>query len=293
MTTAPKSKFFGYARASTAGQQYTFEAQEKAILQAYEKYKETHEWGGMFQDKATSGSKPFTEREQGLRLWVSAQPGDMICWAKMDRAFRSVYDAAQLLQMFDHKKVSLLSLDIALDTGTALGKFVMHLLASVAELEREWIKTRTKDALAIRQEKGLPHGGRPPTGWMKSKGGQWIPDQSERSLIEWAIKHHDAGKTWNQIVAHLKKRNVKRSNGDGYHQCWFHYALKARAAGYPGRDGWREKCAYGGSVRREKSRTIRKRIRAAARQQTSTCPDETSESSSQSEGPDQTDGQTT
>lgn len=283
--------FYGYARASTAGQQYTYEAQEKAILLAYEKYKETHEWGGVFKDKATSGAKPFTEREQGLALWVLAQKGDVVCWAKMDRAFRSVYDAAQLLQMFADKEVALLSLDIALDTGTSLGKFVMHLLASVAELEREWIKTRTKDALAIRQEKGLPHGGRPPAGWMRSRLGAWIHDKHERLLVEWAIKKNAEGMSWSNIAAHLKKKKIKRSNGDGYHQCWFHYAVKARDAGYPGRDGWREKCAYGGSLRRERRRPFRREVRAAARQQSSTCPDGTSESSSQSGDHGQTDGQ--
>lgn len=292
MTTAPKPRFYGYTRASTAGQQLTHEAQEKAILKAYEGYKETHEWGGLFQDKATSGAKPFTEREQGLRLWVVVQPGDVVCWSKMDRAFRSVYDASQILQMFNAKQVSLLSLDIALDTGTALGKFVMHLLASVAELEREWIKTRTKDALAVRQEKGLPHGGRPPAGWMKSRLGSWIPDKNERLLIDWAINQNAAGMSWAAIAAYLKKKKIKRANGDGYHQPWFHYAVKAKAAGYPGKDGWREKCAYGGSVRREKRRSFRRMARAAARQQTSTCPDGTSESSSPSEDHGQTDGQT-
>jgi len=284
--------FYGYARASTAGQQYTYEVQEKAILLAYEKYKETHTWGEVFKDKATSGAKPFTEREEGLKLWVLTQPGDVVCWSKMDRAFRSVYDAAQLLEMFASKGVSLLSLDIALDTGTSLGKFVMHLLASVAELEREWIRTRTRDALAIRQEKGLPHSGRPPAGWMRSRVGAWIHDEHERRLVEWAERQNQGGVTWKDIVATLKRKKIKRSNGDGYHQPWFHYALKAKAAGYPGRDGWREKCAYGGSIRRERRRAFRRKARADARQQSSTCPDGTSVSSSQSGDHDQTADQT-
>lgn len=236
-------KFYGYCRASTAGQQYTYEAQRKAIEQAYEsRYKaEGYEFGGWFEDKATSGAKPFTERPEGLKLWVVVQPGDVVCWSKMDRAFRNVFDAANLLQLFQSKQVSLLSLDIALDTGTALGKFVMHLLASVAELEREWIRTRTRDALAIRQQKGLPHGGRPPAGWMKRADGNWVEDNAERKLLEWVVKMHDEkGWSYDRIVALLKRADVRRSNGDRYHQPWFHYALKARAAGYPGRDGWRK-----------------------------------------------------
>jgi DNA invertase Pin-like site-specific DNA recombinase len=287
-------KFYGYCRASTAGQQYTFEAQQKAITAAYKsKYEaEGYEWGGFFEDKAQSGAKPFTERPEGLKLWVVAQEGDVVCWSKMDRAFRNVFDAAQILQMFQAKQVALLSLDIALDTGTALGKFVMHLLASVAELEREWIRNRTRDALAIRQEKGLPHGGRPPAGWMKGVDHVWRPDVNERRLVDWAIMQHNSGISWDRIVGRIKRSGIKRANGDSYHQPWFHYAVKAKEAGYPGRDGWREKCSYGGSIRRERKKPYRRLIKAALQKQSSTCPDGTSESSSPSGDHGQTDGQT-
>jgi putative DNA-invertase from lambdoid prophage Rac len=296
-------KFFGYTRASTAGQQYTFEAQQKAILAAYEaKYKpEGYEWGGFFEDKAVSGSKPFTERPQGLRVWAGSQPGDAICWAKMDRAFRNVVDAANLLQMFQAKGVAVVSLDVALDTGTALGKFVMHLLALMGELEREWIRQRTKDALAVRQEKGLPHSGRPPIGWMKREDGTWVHDDAERALIDWAIDlNHNHGMTWTRIVAHLNSKGVRRANGDRYHQPWFHYAVKAKEHGYPGRDGWREKCQFGGSKRREGKKPYRReqgnKQRAEAKadllQRLSVCPSDPSESSSPSVDHGQTPGQT-
>jgi putative DNA-invertase from lambdoid prophage Rac len=287
-------KFYGYCRASTAGQQYTFEAQQKAITQAYEsKYKvEGYEWGGFYEDKATSGGKPFTERPKGLALWVTAQSGDMICWAKMDRAFRNVFDATTLLEMFSTKGVKMLSLDIALDTGTALGKFVMHLLASVAELEREWIRTRTKDALAIRQEKGLPHSRRPPIGWKKRPDGWWVHDDAERKLIDWAIDLNATGVSWDKIVERLRVEGIRRANGDRYHQPWFHYAVKAKAAGYPGRDGWRENCAFGGSVRRKGAKAYRRLIKAAPHTPPEVCPSDPSESSSPSGDHDQTPGQT-
>lgn len=247
-----KPFFYGYCRASTSGQVYTFEAQQKVIRAAYDsRFSETHEWGGFYEDKATSGSKPFTERQEGLRLWVVAQKGDMICWSKMDRAFRNLFDMANLLQMFDAKGVGFLSLDVALDTGTALGKFVMHLLGSVAELERHWISQRTKEALAVRLEKGLPYGNRPPVGWKKNSAGQWDWDTAERRLLAWCRDQHDNhGQIWTAIVKTLKDRNIRRANGHQYHQCFLHYAMKAMDAGYPGRSGWREMCARGGSIRR-------------------------------------------
>jgi DNA invertase Pin-like site-specific DNA recombinase len=113
----------------------------------------------------------------------------------MDRAFRNLFDLTHLLQMFDAKGIGFLSLDVALDTATPLGKFVIQLMGSVAELERHWIRQRTKEALAVRQEKGLPHGGRPPAGWKKNSAGQWDWDTAERRLIERALAVAEGNRT--------------------------------------------------------------------------------------------------
>ena len=236
-------KAFGYCRASTAGQHYTFESQRKAIESYYERQLKAqgYEFGGWFEDRATSGAKPLAEREAGRLLWQALQHGDCVIWSKLDRAFRNVIDGANTLKEFASKGVSVHSLDIQLDTSSALGRFVLHLLVLLGELERDWISSRTREALAIRQAKGLPHGGRPPAGWKKLENGSWVPDEAERLLIEWAIEQNGtAGVTWDLLVARLKGRGIRRANGDGYHQPWFHYAVKARQAGYPGKDGWRK-----------------------------------------------------
>lgn len=250
-----KPKFYGYTRASTIGQQYTYESQRKAIQAEYDaRYKETHDFGGWHEDKAVSGGKPFTERAEGLKLWVLAQPGDVICFAKMDRAFRNLGDLCLMMQMSEAKKIGLRFLDLQLDTGTALGKFVAHLLGSVAELERHWVSTRTKEAYAIRRDKGLPHGNRPPAGWKKNSAGEWDWDKSERAIVAWAVDQHDNKfQSWKKISVYLKSKGIRRANGDGYHQQWLTYAKKAMEADYPQRDGWREICTHGGSIKRGES----------------------------------------
>ena len=65
------------------------------------------------------------------------------------------------------------------------------------------------------------------------------PDEAERKLIEWVVAQHDLhGVSWTHLAALVTKAGVRRANGDRYHQPWLHYALKAREAGYPGKDGW-------------------------------------------------------
>jgi DNA invertase Pin-like site-specific DNA recombinase len=250
---------YGYCRASTAGQSLTFEVQRASITRYFKEKLEPDGWtfGGFFEDKATSGTKPLTEREQGRRLWVSAQPGDCIIWSKLDRAFRSVRDGANTLQLFKEKGVAIHSLDLALDTSTALGSFVMHLLVLLAELEREWISSRTKDALLARAEKGLPITVNIPPGWRKVKVGpnptrpgkfvyRYEVDHKERALLDEVAQRREAGESYEKISNDLFFKRVFRHNAPaknrwtrkhgqaGLYSTWFlALAMKCRERGYP------------------------------------------------------------
>lgn len=250
---------YGYCRASTAGQSLTFDAQRAAITRHFKEKLEPEGWtfGGFFEDKATSGAKPLTERDQGRALWVSVQPGDCVIWSKLDRAFRSVRDGANTLQLFKEKGVAIHSLDLALDTSTALGSFVMHLLVLLAELEREWIRGRTRDALMARAEKGLPITVNIPPGWKKVKAGphpvrqgKWVyryeVDHKERELLEEIAARREAGESYEKISNDLffkginrhnapSKRKLDRKRGQaGLYSPWFlTLAMKCRERGYP------------------------------------------------------------
>lgn len=250
---------YGYCRASTAGQSLTFDAQKSAITRYFKEKLEPEGWtfGGFFEDKATSGAKPLTERDQGRALWVAVQPGDCVIWSKLDRAFRSVRDGANTLQLFKEKGVSIHSLDIALDTSTALGSFVMHLLVLLAELEREWIRGRTKDALMARAEKGLPITVNIPPGWKKVKMGphptnpgrflyRYEVDHKERELLEEIAARREAGESYEKISNDLFFKGINRHNASsgrklnrkrgqaGLYSPWFlTLAMKCRERGYP------------------------------------------------------------
>ena len=253
------AKAYGYCRASTAGQSLTFEVQRDKISRYFKGTLEEkgYEWGGFFEDKATSGTKPLSEREQGRVMWVTVQPGDCVIWSKLDRAFRSVRDGANALQLFKEKNVAIHSLDLSLDTSTALGSFVMHLLVLLAELEREWISSRTKDALLARAEKGLPITVNIPPGWKKVKSGphptrpgkfayRYEPDTRERGVLDAVAERRQAGESFDKISNSLffsgvarhnapAKKKLSRSRGQsGLYSPWFlALAMTCRDQGYP------------------------------------------------------------
>ena len=56
-------------------------------------------------------------------------------------------DLAELLELFQKRDVALVSVAESLDTGSAAGRLVMNIMASVAQWEREAIAERTATAL--------------------------------------------------------------------------------------------------------------------------------------------------
>lgn len=234
---------YGYCRASTGRQDLTFDVQKAAIERYYDnKLKpEGFGWAGVCEDKDVSGAKPFTERPMGKHLFILAQPGDAIIWHKMDRAFRSVMDGANTFNLLKAKGISVHSLDIQLDTSTAMGSFVCHLMMLLGELERSWISTRTREALAARAARGLPPAGLLPPGWRAigvGKDRQLLPDTRERQIIELVRSKFLAGTTLEKISNELFFKKIKRirksgKRGSEYDPQFLEFALMARASGYP------------------------------------------------------------
>src|SRR5437867_11170364 len=67
--------------------------------------------------------------------------------AKLDRLTRSVKDLAELLERFQKRGVSPVSVAESLDTGSAAGRLVINIMTAVSQWEREAIGERTRDAM--------------------------------------------------------------------------------------------------------------------------------------------------
>lgn len=230
---------YGYARASTGRQDLTFDTQKAAIERYFKEKLEPagYIWGGVFEDKAVSGGKPFTDRPEGRRLWVASQQGDAVIWSKIDRAFRSVKDGANVLSMFRERGLSVHSIDIGLDTSTPMGEFTMHLLILLAQLERSWISSRTKEALAALKARGYKHKGYSvPAGYRRiGRPGDSAnaPDAAERELIVKAYEAYMNGDSLETISNRLYFQGKRRQRGTEYKPAWLAYAFRCYRAGWP------------------------------------------------------------
>lgn len=205
-----------YGRASTDRQALT-EDNQRSVCEEYVNralVPEGFAYGGWLYDSATSGSKPMFEREQGRRLWALVQPGDRVVWTKLDRAFRSVLDAAQTMALLGTKDVSFTSLDLGLDTSTPVGRCVFTILSAFAELELAFIRQRTADGLAVKRRNNQPHSKHAPIGWKKvgrKRDSYYAPDMEEREQVLRMVQLRDSGSSLEKIVWAM--RGTRRPNG--------------------------------------------------------------------------------
>lgn len=89
-----------------------------------------------------------------LLAQVEADAVHTVIIAKLDRLTRSVVDLARLLQCFDRRKVSLISVAETLDTGSAMGRCMLNLMVAISQWEREAGGERTRDVLRHKRAKG-------------------------------------------------------------------------------------------------------------------------------------------
>lgn len=233
------SKAYGYGRASTGKQELTEEIQKRAVADYYRTQLKPKgiEWGGWHYDAATSGDKPFGEREQGLRLWIMAQRGDFIVASKSDRVFRNTIDGLMTMEAFLAKGVRCVMMDMPFDTRDANSELLFSIQLSVSRWERRKIGERTSAAMKELSRRGVRLGGAAqstPIGWMWS-GSCLVPDGEERARVDQMASMRAAGMSLERIemTVSYPPHNWKRRKGQSWSRRYISLALDARDQNWP------------------------------------------------------------
>ena len=131
----------GYARVSTEAQSLAL--QLDALAQAH--------CQRVFTDKAsdTNSNRPgLTEALSHLR------EGDVLVIWKLDRLGRTVKGLVDFVSELADRGVQFLSLTDGIDTATPTGRFFFHVMASLAQMERELLVERTNAGLEAARQRG-------------------------------------------------------------------------------------------------------------------------------------------
>src|SRR5262249_39542036 len=90
---------------------------------------------------------------------------DVVVVYKIDRLTRSLFDFAKIVEAFDAKGVSFVSITQQFNTSTSMGRLTLNVLLSFAQFERELAGERIRDKIAASKKKGMWMGGLPPLGY--------------------------------------------------------------------------------------------------------------------------------
>jgi site-specific DNA recombinase len=84
---------------------------------------------------------------------------------KIDRLTRSLFDFAKIVEAFDARGVSFVSITQQFNTTTSMGRLTLNVLLSFAQFEREVAGERIRDKIAASKKKSMWMGGLPSLGY--------------------------------------------------------------------------------------------------------------------------------
>ena len=142
---------YAYLRVST--DQQDVDNQRHGILE----YANTHSIAGLqFVEDNASGKVKWKERKLGDLLLKTMQVGDTVLFAEVSRMARSTLQVLEILEQCADKKITvhIVKQKMVLDESLN-SKITAIVLGLAAEIDREMISMRTKEALAKRKASGV------------------------------------------------------------------------------------------------------------------------------------------
>jgi site-specific DNA recombinase len=203
-------KAIGYVRVSTdeqAREGISLENQKVKIRT----YCDLHnfELETIIEDAGKSGKDLNREGIQELIQKVKDKRIEAVLVYKLDRLSRKVIDTLNLIEMMKKNHVEFHSIIDSIDTKTAMGKFFLNIMASLAQMERDLISERTKDALRHKISRN-ERAGQIPYGWILADDGKTlVMNVEEHKTIRFIKKLHEEGHNYSAICRELTRQGYQ------------------------------------------------------------------------------------
>ena len=202
-----------------------------------------------YSDDGISGTVPVAERPDGSRLLADAKAKkfDTILVYKLDRLARSTLEILKAVETLGQWGVSIKSMTEPFETDSSVGKFLVSMLASVAQLERDAIRDRSGAGMERLARQGKWLGGRPSFGYQVVNGKLAIhPEQAE--IVKDIFRLFLSGSKQGAIARHLNAQAVIHPMGldrEGVNRLWHEATISKllRDTVYAGTFRWRKTTA--------------------------------------------------
>ena len=133
-----------------------------------------------------------------------------------------------MLALLDKHGVALVSLYETLDTKTPMGRLLIKIMGSLAEMEREQASERTRDALRVKRGRGEKTGGRVPYGFdvvVEDGRKKLVPNEKEQAVIAEMRWLRGSGLSFADIACELNERGKTTKEGSDWRRQYIHRIL--------------------------------------------------------------------
>lgn len=181
---------FLYARVSSVSQNLDRQVQD---MNSYDR---------VYEDKCSGKN---TDRPQLQAMLSNLRPGDTVTCHSLDRLARNTFDLLDLVKQItaDGCTVKFIKENLTFESGkeNPISELMLNILGSIAQFERQLIKTRQMEGIAIAKEK------------KKFKGGsEKLSDTDSKELKQLLLAHRIT------VKEAMKKYNICRASVYNYKQ---------------------------------------------------------------------------
>jgi len=160
-----------------------------------------------YDDGGFSGGTLDRPALQQLLTDMDAGQVDCVVVYKVDRLSRFLLDFARLMERFEQRSISFVSVTQQFNTTTSLGRLTLNILLSFAQFERELISERTRDKMSAARRKGKWVGGTPVLGYdVDPRGGRLIVNAKEAERVRQIFELYRNQGSLSAAVAKLAQR---------------------------------------------------------------------------------------
>jgi site-specific DNA recombinase len=171
----------------------------------------------LYDDGGFSGGTLERPGLKRLLADIEASQIDVIVVYKVDRLTQALSDFAKLVEIFDRRGVSFVSITQQFNTTTSMGRLTLNVLLSFAQFEREVIGERVRDKIAASKKKGMWMGGMPALGY-DVKDHKLVVNDDEAQTVVGIYRRYLALKSVHALKDELAEagiRSKRRVRPDG------------------------------------------------------------------------------
>jgi len=197
----------------------------KNQIEACKEYAQKRNWDVIeYYDEGFSGKDTDRPGFQKLLLDIDKKNINHVIFYKLDRISRKMLDILEFIEKTNNQGIGFISITENFDTTTPLGRAMVHIAATFAQLEREMLQQRVRDNMIRLARTGRWLGGVTPTGY-EAKQVRYLDENGrtkykyalsdiphELNAVEIIFEQYLESKSLGRVEKYLKKQNIKSKN---------------------------------------------------------------------------------